>query len=125
MALVDFIRAILDFGGAFFAGARLVFAGAFLTAARLDFAGVRFAGAAFRLDAVGLAERRAAFGFAFFAGAFLAVGPDGEGLFACCDGPLAVATRTSVPPAATGAPADAPSPSQNLISVRSAPPGLR
>jgi hypothetical protein len=101
-----------------------------LTAARLDFAGVRFAGAAFRLDGVGLAERRAV-GFVFFAGAFFAEGPDREGFFACGDGPLAVAARTSVPPdaeAATGAPAagaDAPSPSQNLISARSAPPGLR
>jgi hypothetical protein len=95
-----------------------------LTAARLDFAGARFAGAAFRLDAVGLAERPA-FGFAFFAGAFFAAG---AGFFADCDGPLAVAARTSVPPgagAAAGAPVEAPSPSQNLISARSSPPGLR
>jgi hypothetical protein len=62
---VDFVRAILDFGGAFFAGARLVFAGA------------RFTGAALRFDAA-LApparfDRVVALGFAvFFVGAFLA-----------------------------------------------------
>jgi hypothetical protein len=100
-ALVDFIRAVLAFGGAFFAGACLVFAGAllvfagtFLAGAHLDFAGIRFAVLAFRFDAVGLAERRAALGFPFVAGAFFAVGPDREGVFACGDGPLAVSART-------------------------------
>ena len=64
-ALVDFVRAILDFGGAFFAGARL------------DFAGARFTGAALRFDAALLAparfDRVVALGFdVFFVGAFLA-----------------------------------------------------
>jgi hypothetical protein len=64
-ALVDFVRAILDFGGAFFAGARL------------DFAGARFTGAAFRFDAALRAparfDRVVALGFAvLFVGAFLA-----------------------------------------------------
>src|ERR1700677_3118111 len=118
-ALVDFVRAILVFGAAFFTGARLAFAG------------VRFAALAFRFDAVGLAEPRADRDFPFFDGALFVGAAFLAALLACGDGPLAVAARTCAPPdagTATGAPAagaDAPSPSQHLISARSSPPGLR
>jgi hypothetical protein len=150
-ARLDFAEALRVFAGAFFAEARLDFVGArfvgpaffdgavlaparfdraaaalgravfpaaFVTGARLDFAGALLADALFVL-------------VAFLAGFLAAAGRRRAPLPTWGDGPLAVAARTSAPPdagAATGAlaaAADAPSPSQNLISARSPPSALR
>jgi hypothetical protein len=144
-ALVDFVRAILDFGGAFFAGARFVFAGARFTGAALRFDAALLAPARFdRVVALGFAvffvEAFLAATRLDFAGAFLTGAPFARtgfltGFLPAAGrrltpgaGPLAVAARTSAPPdagAATGAAADGPSPSQNLISARSGPSALR